>query len=83
MEAEGAWQVVQEGGSLLGDQIIPLLLGTIIVGLCLGGFGYACIKPAVERLQRRRAERQRAWAQHAVRPQLSEPSEPSEPVSSN
>ncbi len=40
----------------------PLIVGSLVVGILLGAVGFAVMHPLVTRLQRRRAERIRAWA---------------------
>ena len=61
IDEQGLWEFLHHGGVLLGQIFLPLLLGTVLVGIILATAGYALIKTAVISLQRRRAERSQGW----------------------
>ncbi len=58
---DGLTVTLQAGGALIGQIVVPLLLGTVVVGVLVGALGYLAIKPLVIRVQARRAAKAARW----------------------
>jgi uncharacterized protein (DUF2062 family) len=57
----GFREAVGNGWQLVGSIYLPLLLGSVLVGLATGVVGYVLIRWGVTRLQARRAQRTAHW----------------------
>ena len=61
IDEHGLRATLHAGGALIGQLIVPLVLGAVVVGLCVGALGYLLIKPLVIRVQARRAAKAARW----------------------
>ena len=59
---QGLWTTIRQGGSLFAHIAVPLVLGSVLVGLAAGSLTYLVVRPAVVRLQARRAAKAARWA---------------------
>ncbi len=73
LERDGLTATLAAGGALLGQAVVPLLLGTVIIGLVFGALGYLAIKPLVVRLQARRTAKAASWGATVAVPATGDP----------
>ena len=61
VDSDGLFVTLREGGSLLLGILLPLWLGTLLIGVMFGAIVYVLVFRAVSFVQARRAERLRRW----------------------
>ena len=59
---QGLWTTIHNGGALFGQIAVPLVLGSVVVGLAAGALTYLVVRPLVVRVQARRAAKSALWA---------------------
>lgn len=73
LDQDGLAMTLSAGGKLIGEVVVPLLLGTVMVGVILGALGYLAIKPLVVRIQARRAAKAARWSATVACPAAGRP----------
>lgn len=77
VEHDGMMATLSAGGAMMTQLVVPLILGTLLVGLALGAVGYLVVKPVVIRIQARRAAKIARWGAvvHAQQQQAAQQQE--------
>lgn len=61
VEHDGLMATLSAGGAMMSQLVVPLILGSVLVGSVLGALGYLVVKPFVIRIQARRAAKAAQW----------------------